>query len=574
MARVAVSLRINAALFPAALASLLGCQLSLAQTAAPDQWYLDAINLPNNPVPVRNGEPLVIAIVDDGMRITHEAIREFIWTNPKEKPANGIDDDGNGYVDDIHGWDISDRDPVVVPPDERPDFYHGTHIASIVTSMFKAAYGDTAQQVLRIMPVKAIADGARDTYIKDGYEGIEYAAANGADIVIASWGVGHIAGDEAAILQRVANLGVLVVAATGNLSEEREQFPAAHSSVIAVGSIEADGTKTEKSNYGQFVDMSAPGTGIPGAGTQSDDSYDVRDGTSFSTAMVAAAAAMTKLQHPDYSNKQIEACLKSASVPIAAPSFEYSGKLGAGALHVSDAINCRVLLDESPEISELSHDKGFLVAKRRRGDTLSWSIKPAREIKGVRFQPVSNGDQRAEGTVVFRAGDDVDAEVVASYDVETLPESVFVPGNSAYVSFEPRRKRRRMDWMLEYGAETIDFSSLYCSGTKELRIEGMITDGSGPNDYSAKSSCKWLITAPPGKVIRFEFDEINTEPRVDLIHFFDGAATNESLMAMFSGDELPPVLDTWRNQVLVWFVSDGQNQGGGWNARYTFVDQK
>lgn len=545
---------------------------ALGQGSSSDRWYVGAINTPENLIPARTNRPVVIAIVDDGMRITHEAIREFVWTNPKEKPGNGIDDDGNGYVDDVHGWDMSDGDAFVIPPDERPDFYHGTHIAGIVTTIFQAAYGDAAQEFVRIMPVKAISDDAPYTYIKDGYKGIEYAAANGADIIIASWVVAHIAPDESAILQSAAEKRVLVVSSGGNLPEERDQFPGAHAAVIAVGSVEQDGTKTKNSNYGQFIDLLAPGTGVTGAGVLADDSYDTRDGSSFSAAMVATTAAMIKLQHPSLSLKETEACLKSSSIPIPVSRIEFSGKLGAGRLSASDAIACDVLFSESPDVSELIHPKGFLVAKRRRSDTLGWSIKPEGEIKGIRFRVIRDSDSKDVGTVEFRTSNKPDAGIVATYPVDAMPESVFVPGNTAYVSYDPRRKRRKLDWMMEYEAETVDFSRMYCSGTKELRVEGMLTDGSGPDEYSANSDCKWLITAPPGKVIHFEFDELDTEPRTDQIIFFDGARTNEEMMAIFSGNELPPELNTWRNQVLVWFVSDGQNQGNGWRARYRFTD--
>ena len=123
-----------------------------------------------------------------------------------------------------------------------------------------------------------------------------------------------------------------------------------------------------------------------------------------------------------------------------------------------------------------------------------------------------------------------------------------------------------------YEMQTIDFRTLYCSGTQELRNEGVIADGSGPENYSANTDCRWLITAPPGKIVTFQFDQLDTEPRTDLIYFFNGAGTHEKIMAIVSGRELPPKISTWSNQVLVWFVSNGKKQGSGWQARYEFVD--
>jgi hypothetical protein len=339
-----------------------------------------------------------------------------------------------------------------------------------------------------------------------------------------------------------------------------------------VGSTEQDGSRTGNSTYGQFVDLSAPGSHIRSASIESDDSYDIHSGTSFSTAMVATAAAMVKLQHPSLSPKEVEACLKASSTHIPVSRKELKGKVGAGALNVQAAVACDVLFAESAEMNTLTSPKGFLRANRKRGSSLTWAIEPDGEFSGIRFYPVVDRKNSTDGRIEFRTGISPDGRVAGSYTLDNLPDSIFVPGSMAYVSFEPKRKRRRVDWLLEYEAETIDFSTLYCSGTKEIQSEGVLADGSGPEDYSANTDCKWLITAPPGKVVRFNFDEIDTEPRTDVIYFFNGAGTHERIMAIFSGQELPPELSTWSNQVLVWFVANGQNQGRGWQLRYRFVD--
>ncbi len=127
-------------------------------------WFLDGIHAPQR-IHSRSAErALVIAIVDDGVRISHRDLQGFIWRNRKEIPANGIDDDGNGYVDDVHGWDVSDGDNTVTPPDNRlEDFYHGTHLAGVVTQIVRRAYGDSAAERIQIMPVKSLADRAGRT---------------------------------------------------------------------------------------------------------------------------------------------------------------------------------------------------------------------------------------------------------------------------------------------------------------------------------------------------------------------------------------------------------------------------
>ena len=180
--------------------------------------------------------------------------------------------------------------------------------------------------------------------------------------------------------------------------------------------------------------------------------------------------------------------------------------------------------------------------------------------------------QVASGTLEFRAGESKSAALIGRYDVESLPEEIYVPGPSAHVTLVPE-KRSKTDWLLGFESNTVDFAKLYCSGMVELTEEGVITDGSGGENYSAKSDCRWLITAPPGKAIEFTFSELHIEPDVDKIFFFDGSHTNGDIMAIISGGEVPPVFTTWRNQVLVWFVTNENVQGAGWRASYRFVDR-
>ena len=543
------------------------------QSTTPGDWFLGDVRAPSGLVPETPDRPIVIAIVDDGMRITHRDLEGFIWTSPQETPDNRIDDDGNGYVDDVHGWDVSDGDGDVAAPGGRTDLFHGTHVGGIVASIARAAYGESGSRFIQIMPVKSLADDAATTYITDGYRGIEYAIQAGADIIVTSWGVGQITPEESRILQDASDNGILIVASAGNLPEEREQYPAAHDSVLAVTSTDRNGQKTANSNFGQFIDISAPGVEIRSASDVSDDSYAVRDGTSFSAAMVATAAALVKLHHPLYSLKEIEACLKSSADPVDIPAFDYSAKLGAGKLNIDAAVTCGLLADETPETNRLIHSEVFLHGQRADAASITWAIEPPGEFEGIRFRPVLTQDDAARGTIEFRADGSRAAAAVASYPLDALPDSIYVPGTTAYVTFTPGDGTAAFDWLLEYEAEAIDFSTLYCSGTENIGVEGTLTDGSGPENYSPRTDCRWLITAPEGQVIRFQFDELDTEARTDQIFLFNGPGTlQDQLMAIFSGSELPSELTTWSNQVLVWFVTDGQGQGQGWRAEYRFQD--
>jgi hypothetical protein len=547
--------------------------IAQAPFAMEGSWFLRSIHTPENLTPKARKEKIVIAIVDDGVRITHRDLSDFIWKNPKEIPNNHIDDDGNGHVDDIHGWDVSDDNNTVTPPQNRlEDYYHGTHLAGIVTQIAELAFGAAASDLIQIMPVKSIADRAERLYLKDGFKGIKYAIKAGADIIICSWGINHISPEESKILQEADEEGVLIVASAGNFPEEREQFPAAHKPVLAAAALNPKSLKIENSNYGQFVDLSAPGIDIRSTSALTDTDYESREGTSFAVPMVAAAAALVKLEHPSYSAKQVEACLKSSAEAIDITNPEYSGKLGAGKLNIEAAITCTLFQEETREETQLRNPKGYLRFHALPAKSATWLIRPHGHFKGIWLRPLSVRKNVDKGIFKFYSDQSSDARLIGTYPLDALPESIYIPGVTAFVTFEPENTHHNVDWLMEYEIETIDFSKLYCSGIKNLDVEGRFEDGSGPNDYSAKSDCKWLITAPKGKVIHIKFIEFDTEAKTDLVYFFNGSGTHEKIMAIFSGPNIPPELTTWRNQALVWFVTDGKNQGKGWKAEYRFQD--
>jgi len=542
-----------------------------ASWALQDNFALDAVESPVNLPLQNNHKTVVVAIVDDGVRITHQDLVDFIWLNPLEQPDNNIDDDGNGYVDDIHGWDVSDSNNTLTPPEDRLEQYsHGTHMAGIVTQIARRAYGDKAVDAIRIMPVKAMSDEADRLYIKKGFEGIRYAIDAGADIIICAWNINQISQDQERILQEAEEKGILIVASAGNIPQELEQYPAAHRSVLAVAALDRSGLKAEKSSYGQFVDIAAPGTDIRSASAISDSAYLTESGTSMAAAITAGGAALVSVEHPAYSPAQISACLKSSVDAYEQIPADQSGKLGAGKLNVTSAINCELLQDPKKSNHILSVTKGFLRLDSTRDKETTWLIEPPGHFKGIRFRPVMATQKSGEGILRFYSELSPSAAPIAEFQLSALPESIYIPGSSAYVVLESEAGDSTAEQLLEYEFETINFSTLYCSGTQRQTVEGTIEDGSNSNDYSPASSCKWLITAPEGQLVHFKFVEFDTEANTDYIYFFDGAGTHEAIMARFSGAGIPPELTTWHNQVLVWFVTDREKQGKGWKAEVRF----
>lgn len=551
-------------------ASLFADDNSQSQSSTKGNWFLKNIHIPENIAPKSRKKKIVIAVADDGVRITHQDLKDFIWTNPKEIP-NNIDDDGNGCVDDVHGWDAADKDNTVTPPQNRlKDFCHGTHLAGIVAQVAQATYGSSAADFIQIMPVKCLEDNATRTYLKYGYAGVEYAVKAGADIIICAWSVGYISPHESRLLEEAHKKGILIVASAGNFPEEREQYPAAHDSVLGVAALDQEDKKTNRSNYGSFVDLSAPGIDISSTSVLSDTDYEIGGGSSCAAAMVAATAAIVKLQHPSYSLQQIRACLKSSADVIDVIDPQYGGKLGAGKLNIEGAVESALFNKHTKEENQLFKPQGYLRYHHRKKKSAAWTINPDGLFKGFRFKAVSIKGKAGDSILRFYSNNSTDSKLLASYPLSKLPEDIYVPGTTVYVTFDPKKTNRKLDWLLEYRVETIDLRKLYCDGTKYLNEEGSFEDGSGPEDYSAHCDCKWLITAPEGKVIHIKFAEFDTEANTDLLYFFNGSGTHEKIMAIFSGPNIPRELTTWRNQVLVWFVTDGQNQGKGWKAEYRF----
>ena len=531
------------------------------------------INMPQDHT-LTVGKKIIVAIVDDGIRTTHKDLREFIWQNPFEIPGNFIDDDGNGQIDDVNGWDVADNNPTVAPPESRLlEYYHGTHLAGIVIQIARATFGSKASEAIAIMPVKVLADEAENTAIKYGYQGIDYAVRAGADIILCAWSVGHISMEEKQILANAREKGVFIIGSAGNFPDERDMFPAAANSVLAIASLDENNRLTNHSNYGSFVDLSAPGDNISSSSTRSDEAYLTNGGTSQAAAIVAGATAAMMSHSPDASNITIKACLKNSSTLLEPQTSNYSAKQGAGLLNIKAAVAC-LDADSLPPATN-QHPQGYLDLSAAKGETKIWTIEPTGKFKGIWFNRPEMDNASVQASIDFYTGNTSTGKILASFSLNSMPERFFVPGTRATVALRGQSDvQPRADLLMEYRTEAIDFRTLFCSSTKHLYEEGTIADGSGDQPYSNGSDCKWQITAPEDKVVHFKFTNMDTEPNTDFVYFFNGEGTHEKIMAIFSGQNIPPELTTWGNKVLVWFVTNGENQGQGWKGEFTFIDKE
>jgi hypothetical protein len=125
-----------------------------------------------------------------------------------------------------------------------------------------------------------------------------------------------------------------------------------------------------------------------------------------------------------------------------------------------------------------------------------------------------------------------------------------------------------------YQAMPIDSSTFYCSNTVTVTAgaEGFLEDGSGAANYTGRNDCKWQLTAPAGKKIQLSFEQFDTEPKIDQVYIFSGNSTKDPILAIFSGHKLPPVIKSWNENVLIWFVTNEENNFQGWRLHYKVVE--
>ena len=272
---------------------------------------------------------IVVAIIDSGVDYNHDDLSSNIWTNPSEIPGNNIDDDRNGYVDDIRGWNFSANNNN--PMDDND---HGTHVAGIIGANANNGIGIAGiNWNVKIMPLKFM-DARGRGRTSSAIRAIEYAVANGARISNNSWGGGSYSQALFDAIQAANRAGHLFIAAAGNSgrnNDRRVHYPSSYSlpNIIAVGASDDADQLASFSNYGrQTVDLLAPGVSI--LSTVTNNRYRRLSGTSMSTPFVSGVTALLLARNPDLSVTQTKnALLDNVDVIGAANNTVSGGRLNA-----------------------------------------------------------------------------------------------------------------------------------------------------------------------------------------------------------------------------------------------------
>lgn len=277
----------------------------------------------------RGSNELKIAVIDTGVDHTHKDLKANMWVNEAEKNGEaGVDDDGNGYVDDIHGYDFANNDG-----DPKDGHGHGTHCAGIIGAVHDRNGVRGVMNKVKIIGIKFLTDKGSGT-TENAIKSIDYAIKVGANVMSNSWGGGGFSQALKDSIIAANEAGIIFVAAAGNSrrnNDTSDTYPANYEveNVISVGAMDGAGKKASFSNYGKkTVHVFAPGKDI--ISTVKNNGYQKMSGTSMATPFVSGAMGLLLSRNPNMSPAEAREQLTATSVKNGSlDSYTVSGRMDA-----------------------------------------------------------------------------------------------------------------------------------------------------------------------------------------------------------------------------------------------------
>ncbi len=307
---------------------------------------------------VTGSSDVIVAIIDGGFQIDHPDLKDNVWVNEAElngKP--GVDDDGDGYVDDIYGWNF------MVDSNDLSAHSHGTHVAGTVGAtngngigVCGVAGGSNGQGGVKMMVCQVFDTRASSSAVADFAAAIVYAADMGASIAQCSWGLSTSGETDDAITEAIDYFtevgggdkmnGGLCIFASGNTSDEGDYFPGCLDEVVGVGATTSTGAPAYYASRGSWVDVSAPGglldnsTELGVLSTLPGDTYGYNEGTSMACPHVSGIAALilSKYGNKNFSNETLRTLLTTSVNDIYSDYPEYAGLFGSGCIDAYKAL--------------------------------------------------------------------------------------------------------------------------------------------------------------------------------------------------------------------------------------------
>jgi thermitase len=264
---------------------------------------------------------IVVAVIDSGVDYNHKDLAPYMWANSKEIAGNKVDDDKNGYVDDVRGWDFANNDNDPMADDTRA--YHGTHVAGIVKTASRAAELGIKIRIMALKYLDSVGTGRSANSVR----ALDYATRNGAHIINTSWGSFNFSQALFDAIERARKADVLLVAAAGNGDmygnginiDVQAFYPAAynHSNIISVAAHNQLFKLTNWSNFGKArADLAAPGSLI--RSTRNGNTYGILSGTSMASPYIAGVAGLLRSVRPDLNYLEIKDVILKSSIKSSA----------------------------------------------------------------------------------------------------------------------------------------------------------------------------------------------------------------------------------------------------------------
>ncbi|GAB3196763.1 hypothetical protein ABID22_003466 [Pontibacter aydingkolensis] len=308
-----------------------------ADSTKTTQYYLKLIGAYESWAVEKGDTNVVIGILDTGFRLTHQDLAKKVKYNYKD-PVDGIDNDGDGYIDNHAGWDFADQDNNVF--DDTRYAGHGTNVVGVAAAAANNNVGLAGVGYnIKFMPLKVFTSTSSGGF--GGYEAIVYAANKGCSVINLSWGgEGYSQYEQDIINYAVLDKNVVVVASGGNTAGNINFYPASYANVLSVGGTDAKDIKFSSYTHSYNIDIAAPSRGIYTTAFGSNEAYGNGNGTSFGSPMVAACAALVRSRYPDMNARQVMELLRVSTddiytLPENQPFLEM---LGRGRINLKKAL--------------------------------------------------------------------------------------------------------------------------------------------------------------------------------------------------------------------------------------------
>ncbi len=308
-----------------------------------DQFHHEQIHTFKAWNSTQGSHELIVAVTDNEFEIDHDDLKNQWWKNENEIEGNGIDDDNNGYIDDVYGWDFIAKDNNV-DVEEGPT--HGTHVAGIIAAEANNNIGIAGiAPNVKVMPLRWYGDEGKWTsaVVAETYH---YAVDNGAKIINTSYNIDGLVEDQVYLdsIEYVTSKGAIIFNSAGNSSKKNPPRQVVEDIVLVCSVKSKNAKKADKkssfSNYGTGVDVCAPGDPIFSTVQkryQGQSRYGELSGTSMASPVAAAVAALIWSHNPNFSRLEVIQKLKDSSDNIDKKNRRFKGLLGAGRVNAFNA---------------------------------------------------------------------------------------------------------------------------------------------------------------------------------------------------------------------------------------------